>query len=527
MSYIITDTDRVNFVNTPQTKTISVNATGLLETVSKPDWLREEYTFKNYKADSDSDGEKNTQVIDDFENKPNAASSALAYRDISNPGITDWYLPSSEEFDKLVDNVSKFSMYPLGYNQYWTSTETSATTAVTCTKTKLCISESKTTLYGVRAIKKIRYTDINPPYSEGDNLGYGVVYYIDVLNKLIYIVSKQDLTPVAWGTKMLVANANYTSSIILSVDRNDRYIQLDDFLKVALQHNPSVTYTITVIQESSDSDSQSVMLKDIIDNIMIESSNPDSYLQGIQRYHALLLAKTILKDLSFDSLREIRVYEAEISAANKVIPPVDYVEYVRLCLVTKDGRLLPLFINKDLNISHKYVKDNKDEIIVDDLGYPIKAQGTRITGSSYTVRKIFNPNPTADGEYIYDNALYGIKGGQVSYTGSYRYDRDAKEFILDGIPSEFTHVVIEYLSDPIAAEKDPRKIRIHKYYQTAVESGIYYRFIDKMRNVPAVEKATARREYYNEIRKSNMRMSAKPKEMIQKLGADVGFNKML
>ncbi|MES1921821.1 hypothetical protein MHBO_003355 [Bonamia ostreae] len=260
---------------------------------------------------------------------------------------------------------------------------------------------------------------------------------------------------------------------------------------------------------------------------MIESINGDSYLQGINRFHALLLAKRLIQDLSYDCERELRVYEAEISTANKVIPPVDFVDFVRLSLVSPSGILLPLFVNKKLNISQKYIKDQDGEIIVDNLGYPIKAQGTRSSEVSNGSKKYWLASPTVDGDFIYDNALYGIKGGQQSYTGAYRYDSQAREFLLDGIPSEFTHVVIEYLSDPIAAEKDPRKLRIHKYFQTALEAGIYHRYIDKLRNVPRVEKESARREFYNEVRKSQRRMFTKPGEIIQKLGSDVGYNKML
>ena len=135
--------------------------------------------------------------------------------------------------------------------------------------------------------------------------------------------------------------------------------------------------------------------------------------------------------------------------------------------------------------------------------------------------------PTYDTEYIYDNAFYGITGGQTSYTGDYRYDAENREFLLDNVPEEFTTVVIEYLSDPILAERDPTRIRIHKYFQSALEAGIYYLYIDKLRNVPRVEKEAARREFYNEVRKARRRMFTKPFELYQKLGSDVGFDKML
>lgn len=528
MRYIITSTDKVSFGNTPQTITVNVNTNGLIQPVKQPDWLKVEYIVTNETARSLTDGEKNSYVILSFDPiGGNAAAHAIYYEPALYHEITGWYLPARTEFENLLDTISLLPTSPLTHNSYWTSTEDSETTAIGCSSAKLCTSHNKGDLLSVLPIKKITYTDPMPPYSVGEDLGYGYVYKIDSATKTMFVVAKKDLSPVRWGMITLAANANFTTSLNLSVNRNDRYVDLSDPFLINLKEDTFTTSVIIVTQLSSDSDSQSVFLKDIIDNIMIESINGDSYLQGINRFHALLLAKRLIQDLNYDCERELRVYEAEISAANKVIPPIDFVDYVRLSLVTPSGVLVPLFVNKNLNISQKYIKDDTGEIIVDSLGYPIKVQGTRDSAVSHDQKKYWVANPSVDGNFRYDNALYGIKGGQQSYTGAYRYDAQAREFLLDGIPDEFTHVVIEYLSDPIAAEKDPRKLRIHKYFQSPLEAGIYHLYINKLRNVPRIEKESARREYYNEVRKAQRRMFTKPAEMIQKLGSDVGFNKML
>lgn len=277
-------------------------------------------------------------------------------------------------------------------------------------------------------------------------------------------------------------------------------------------------------------DPTSVFLSDVIDNIMVQALPDDSFLSGINRFHAVLLAKRIMQDLNYDVMREVRVYEAPITSTNKVIPPIDFVDYIRLSYVTSRGMLIPIFTNKKLSISFNYVRESDGEIVVDSNGYPLQVDGSRRTEDDIFFRNNRRFNvflPTYDTEYIYDNALYGITGGQCSYTGDYRYDPANREFLLDNVPEDFTSVVIEYISDPILAERDPTLIRIHKYFQSALEAGIYYLYIDKLRNVPRVEKEAARREYYNEIRKSRRRMFTKPQELIQKLGSDIGFDKML
>jgi len=201
---------------------------------------------------------------------------------------------------------------------------------------------------------------------------------------------------------------------------------------------------------------------------------------------------------------------------------------VRLSLVKPDGYLIPIFVNKRLNISYQYLRDNENDIIFDDLGYPIKTQGSRRSSQDEAnrIRQCWFCTDSCDREYWYQNAYYGVTGGQESYTGAYRWDADAKEFLMDLVPKEFKTVILEYISDPILAEKDTTKLRIHKYMQSVIETGIYYKFIDKMRNVPMGEKERARREYYNEIRKAFRRLNTKPWELVQKLGSDVGFSKM-
>lgn len=293
--------------------------------------------------------------------------------------------------------------------------------------------------------------------------------------------------------------------------------------------NPGSTFNLIVTKEGV-TDPQSVMLKDIIDNIMVEACNEDSYMNNIKRYYALLLAKRLIQDLHYDVAKELRVYEGDITSSGKVIPPIDFVDYVRVSLVKPDGYLIPIFVNNKLNISYKYIQDNQNSIIIDREGYPIKAEGGRRTetASANTVRQFyFNEFNSIDYEYWYENAFYGVKGGQVSYTGAYRWDSDSKEFLFDNLPSEFKTVVIEYISDPILAEKDPTRLRVHKFMQSVFETGIYYKYIEKLRNVPMNEKVRARGEYYNEIRKARRRLYTKPQEIIQKLGSDVGFSKML
>jgi hypothetical protein len=531
MFYLIPDVATLDFLNTPQTKDINIVCNGTVNIDSKPDWAEVQVEALNYRADSDSDGLLNSSVINVFEVDDNAARQAINYSVLNYTSIVDWYLPSKDELQTLIDNQSFFAGFPFTYINYWSSTEDTSqggTNAFSINTSGTLSSSTKTNTNGVRPIRKFTYSEANPPFALGYDLGYGIIYDIDTLTKTIYVGAKEDVVQIEWGTKTTIANASFTNKLVVSVKANDRYFELTGNLNFSLIESPTTSSLVTLTQAGVDADSQAVFLKDVIDNVMIMGAmNDRSYLAHTRRFHMLLLAKRLMQEINYDGLREIRAYEAEITAANKVIPPLDYVEYVRMSYVTPRGQLIPIFVNDKLNISFKYLRDNENNVIVDELGYPLKAQGTRRSTEDAQFR---NWEFVTGGQYRddnYVNALYGMTGGIDSYTGSYRYDPDAKEFLLDNVPEEFTHVILEYVSDPILAEKDSEKLRIHKYFQSTIESGIYYKFIETCRDVPRSEVVRAKQEYYNEFRKAKRRLNSKPDELKQKLNSDIGYNKML
>ena len=114
---------------------------------------------------------------------------------------------------------------------------------------------------------------------------------------------------------------------------------------------------------------------------------------------------------------------------------------------------------------------------------------------------IFN-NYLLDGNY---GQLYGIGGGQRY--GDYRINLDQNRIELDTSRS-YSEVVLEYISDP-ALDTNPSS---HVYAEEAVRSFAYYKLIERKASVPAGEKARARKEAYNEMRKAKARLSNFTKE---------------
>ena len=77
-----------------------------------------------------------------------------------------------------------------------------------------------------------------------------------------------------------------------------------------------------------------------------------------------------------------------------------------------------------------------------------------------------------------------------------------------GEVSNISEIVLEYIADQSRASNPD----VHVYAEEALRCYMYYKLIERKSGVPANEKARARTEYYNELRKARARLSSFTKE---------------
>jgi hypothetical protein len=155
---------------------------------------------------------------------------------------------------------------------------------------------------------------------------------------------------------------------------------------------------------------------------------------------------------------------------------------LRLVVVGEDGLVYVFGENKNKNLLANNSGDLPDYL----LGY-----------SDFIYRNFVNS--TTDGR------LYGYGGGH--YSGEYRINLGENRIELT-LGTGTDTVYIEYIADEALAA-DPS---VHVYAEQAIRAYIYYHLVERKSNVPAVEKARARQEYYNERRLANARLKSFSKE---------------
>jgi len=224
-----------------------------------------------------------------------------------------------------------------------------------------------------------------------------------------------------------------------------------------------------------------ISLEQIVTDFVF-SIDSDDYVNNVSDTMVRNLALRGIRDLGFDIMKRIKAANLNVSATNTVTLPADYVDLLKIGIVGEDGLVYVFGENKNKNLLANNAGDLPDYL----LGY-----------SDFIYRNFVNS--TTDGR------LYGYGGGH--YSGEYRINLGENRIELT-LGTGTDTVYIEYIADEALAENPS----VHVYAEQAIRAYIYYHLVERKSNVPAVEKARARQEYYNERRLANARLKSFSKE---------------
>ena len=256
------------------------------------------------------------------------------------------------------------------------------------------------------------------------------------------------------------------------------------------------------------------------------SLDDDDFSGNTPRHKILYHAQRCLRELYYDVLREIRAVELEITDTLFVTLPPDFVSYVRLSWVDNNGQLYPMAVDHTQSIAQAYLQDDDGQLLFDSNGCILTAEGQRPQAVQLQTRDesidqllsfVFN-NGTVDNFNPNANLANNYQNGK------YRLDKD-KGVIEFGSNVYGRTVVLEYISDGLYTSSCEgnrlETLKVHKFAEQAILDYIYYSIIKLKRNVPANEKARARKEFYNTRRRTKRRITGiRTPEIIQAFRQD-------
>lgn len=252
---------------------------------------------------------------------------------------------------------------------------------------------------------------------------------------------------------------------------------------------------------------QYIKLGDLINDYMM-SRDSDDYTSNTPRYKVLYQAKRGIRELYYDILREVRAIELDLSPTLNVIIPPDFVNYVRISWVGKDGQLYPMAMDNRMSIAQVYLQDNNYNILFDSSGSVLKDTSSHEVSTSDSDQSLDPANICYN--VCYDGFVPNRNNANIFSNGKFRL-KPEEGLIQFGSDAKGKSIVLEYISDGLYTEvenSDDSFIKVHKFAESTLLDYIHYQLIKNRRNVPANEKQRARKEYYNSRRITKRRINS-------------------
>lgn len=201
---------------------------------------------------------------------------------------------------------------------------------------------------------------------------------------------------------------------------------------------------------------QYILLKDVINNFMLNYVGDDKVINKIDRSEIIFHSKRALQELHYDALREIVGFEVEVPETLRIPLPHDFVSPSKISYVGPGGELHPIPQNFNSGTPISYLQDStaRKDIIIDHEDNAVT--GTSITEDNlrYKSRNFSDPSPKEFGK------RFGIDTTTSNANGSYMINKD-QGYVLFSSNLVDKNIVIEYVSDGMYGLAED-ELKIHK-----------------------------------------------------------------
>lgn len=245
---------------------------------------------------------------------------------------------------------------------------------------------------------------------------------------------------------------------------------------------------------------QYITIKDLV-NDFIFSQTDDSYVANVDVDLVVYHAKRCVQELYFDIVNEVISIELDLNPSFIIPLPHDYISYVQISWVDLNGRKHPMAIDKRSNLAQAYLQDSNYDYLYDvdgDILQGSHAQDMIADGDDTN----YLDAGTVSSERR--NPEFNLDRSKVFKNGSYVIDKE-RGIIQFSSSVQGRTIVLDYISDGLFQRADS-DIRIHKFAEEAAIEYIYWKLINKNKNVPRNEKEGARRDWFNARRIAKRRI---------------------
>lgn len=254
---------------------------------------------------------------------------------------------------------------------------------------------------------------------------------------------------------------------------------------------------------------QYMSIKDIVNNFMLYYVGEDKIIDNVRSHDVRFHAKQVVKRLNYDAFKSINVLQETIGDTLKLIMPHDYVDYIRISLLSGDT-MYPMTENYKPYVANTYLKDSNDEITFDGNGAVLYSEVTIDSEESSVV------TTNTDCCTYNVGARYYLDTAKANSNPKFYIDK--KRGYVD-FPSymQGETVVIEYISDGMEGGDDD-EIVIHKFFEQYVYRYIIHSILNVKFNTPKWRIDDASKAATAEYRNAKIRiMDLDPEKLLMPL----------
>jgi hypothetical protein len=264
-------------------------------------------------------------------------------------------------------------------------------------------------------------------------------------------------------------------------------------------------------------------LNDVINNFIVAYVGVGKLIPSVKRTDVIFHAKRAMQEFSYDTLKSINSQELNIPNSLSVAIPQDYVNYVNIHWVDKQGV-------KHIIMPTQLTSNPYSNPIQDQSGIPMQDNfGDNIEGTSITEERWAN-NDLKQRNEIRNNSLgFGSFYGEDGYGAGQLYGLDPQYanvngyFTINEREGKFSFssdlvgklIILEYVSDGLSTNLNTR---VPKMAEEAMYAYISHAIIASRINQPEYVVNRLKREKSAKLRNTKIRLSnIKLNEIVQVL----------
>jgi hypothetical protein len=207
-----------------------------------------------------------------------------------------------------------------------------------------------------------------------------------------------------------------------------------------------------------------------------------------------------IQEFNYDTLKEVKVVELELSDSLLLTLPHDFVSYVRVSVLGNDGLLRTLSKDSRTLIGTAYLQDHEFNILFDENGYPLEANETE-TFKKYNERIVIKDNSYCDQDLTGPN--YGLN---PSFNANGYFSIDKRKGVMSFSSNIGGRVIVlEYVSDGLEYNNGD-EVMVHKLAEQALYSYVKYAILNNKYGVQEYIINRAKKDYYRDLQNANIRM---------------------